>query len=285
MKIHIVQKGDTLWEIAKNYGVDFEELKQINSHISSPDMIMPGMKIKIPSSAKAVVKESAVKEKKMEKEMKVAPSQPLPPKKKEEEKSMEIPMPQMPVLGVQMEVPAKSKTYEGAPYLQGKEIQEVSDYSEMEQVEMGKTQNTMPQAHMPTPPMHHPMNQPMPCHCCCHHMNPIRGGGLFFASQPIPTAQPMMPFQMEDQHHFMPTPFPLPPLTTNNYWQGYAEERVPSPLQQQFDSNVAYSNQTIVPEDNNQMPTLSHQTDNLNKDYYPKPPQFPQISNNEHGQE
>ncbi|WBX79028.1 SafA/ExsA family spore coat assembly protein [Virgibacillus salarius] len=41
MKIHIVQKGDTLWEISQQYGVDFEELKQLNSQISSPDMIMP----------------------------------------------------------------------------------------------------------------------------------------------------------------------------------------------------------------------------------------------------
>src|SRR5699024_8675693 len=60
LKIHIVQKGDTLWEIAKKYNVDFEEMKQINSQLSSPDMIMPGMKVKIPSSTKVVKKESKV---------------------------------------------------------------------------------------------------------------------------------------------------------------------------------------------------------------------------------
>ncbi|WP_230203554.1 SafA/ExsA family spore coat assembly protein, partial [Bacillus massiliigorillae] len=48
MKIHIVQKGDTLWKLAKKYGVPFEELKKLNSQLSNPDMIMPGMKIKIP---------------------------------------------------------------------------------------------------------------------------------------------------------------------------------------------------------------------------------------------
>ncbi|MBD3107854.1 SafA/ExsA family spore coat assembly protein [Bacillus sp. AGMB 02131] len=53
MKIHIVQKGDTLWKIAQKYGVQFEELKQINSQLSNPDMIMPGMKIKVPSSGTA----------------------------------------------------------------------------------------------------------------------------------------------------------------------------------------------------------------------------------------
>ncbi|MGE6629088.1 SafA/ExsA family spore coat assembly protein [Bacillus sp. NPDC077027] len=49
MKIHIVQKGDSLWKISKKYGVDFNELKKLNSQLSNPDLIMPGMKIKIPS--------------------------------------------------------------------------------------------------------------------------------------------------------------------------------------------------------------------------------------------
>ncbi|WP_078413899.1 SafA/ExsA family spore coat assembly protein [Priestia abyssalis] len=57
MKIHIVQKGDTLWKIAKKYGVDFEELKKMNSQLSNPDMIMPGMKIKVPSASVSIKKE------------------------------------------------------------------------------------------------------------------------------------------------------------------------------------------------------------------------------------
>ncbi|RAS77829.1 SafA/ExsA family spore coat assembly protein [Priestia endophytica] len=51
MKIHIVQKGDTLWKIAKKYGVNFEEIKEVNSQLSNPDMIMPGMKIKVPTNS------------------------------------------------------------------------------------------------------------------------------------------------------------------------------------------------------------------------------------------
>src|SRR5699024_7260177 len=58
VKIHIVQKGDTLWELAEQYDVDFSELKKVNSQLSSPDMIMPGMKVKIPSSKKQVKKET-----------------------------------------------------------------------------------------------------------------------------------------------------------------------------------------------------------------------------------
>lgn len=58
LKIHIVQKGDTLWKIAKKYGVNFEELKSMNTQLSNPDLIMPGMKIKVPSGNVAVKKEA-----------------------------------------------------------------------------------------------------------------------------------------------------------------------------------------------------------------------------------
>ncbi len=66
MKIHIVQKGDTLWKIAKKYGVSFDELKKMNAQLSNPDMIMPGMKIKIPDTHQKKGKEAmGKKEKKM----------------------------------------------------------------------------------------------------------------------------------------------------------------------------------------------------------------------------
>ncbi|MCY7753432.1 SafA/ExsA family spore coat assembly protein [Bacillus haynesii] len=57
MKIHIVQKGDSLEKIAERYEVDFEELKKLNSQLSNPDLIMPGMKIKVPSGGVPVKKE------------------------------------------------------------------------------------------------------------------------------------------------------------------------------------------------------------------------------------
>ncbi|WP_242694696.1 SafA/ExsA family spore coat assembly protein [Pseudogracilibacillus auburnensis] len=88
MKIHIVQKGDTLFEIAKNYGVNFEEIVKLNPQLSSPDMIMPGMKIKIPSELKQVKKttdmemrvetkprQSTEKVEKMEKATRVEPTE------------------------------------------------------------------------------------------------------------------------------------------------------------------------------------------------------------------
>jgi morphogenetic protein associated with SpoVID len=48
VKIHIVQKGDTLWTIAKKYNVNFDELKSLNVQLSSADAVAPGMKIKVP---------------------------------------------------------------------------------------------------------------------------------------------------------------------------------------------------------------------------------------------
>src|SRR5690625_811821 len=112
LKIHIVRKGDTLWEIAKQYGVDFEELKKSNPQLSSPDMIMPGMKIKIPSGTKSVKKETA-----MPKETKV----PVPKKEtakkapiikeddheKPKEVKMEIPKKHVPTIPPKLQTPQK----------------------------------------------------------------------------------------------------------------------------------------------------------------------------------
>jgi spore coat assembly protein SafA len=49
VKIHIAQKGDTMWKIAEEYGVDFQELLRANSQLKNPDRISPGVKIKLPA--------------------------------------------------------------------------------------------------------------------------------------------------------------------------------------------------------------------------------------------
>ncbi len=87
LRIHVVQKGETLWEIAKKYGVDFEELKQVNSHLSNPDMIMPGMKIKIPGNSVQVKQEGS-----LDKEMQQYPPQTAQQKqKKKQQESQQKP--------------------------------------------------------------------------------------------------------------------------------------------------------------------------------------------------
>ncbi|MCP8616998.1 LysM peptidoglycan-binding domain-containing protein [Salirhabdus salicampi] len=57
MKIHVVQRGDTLFKIAQKYGVDVDTLKEMNAQLSDPEQIMAGMKLKIPTVTKPVRKE------------------------------------------------------------------------------------------------------------------------------------------------------------------------------------------------------------------------------------
>ena len=49
MKIHIVQKGIPFGKLRKSTE-DFDTLKT-NTQLSNPDLIMPGMKIKVPSKS------------------------------------------------------------------------------------------------------------------------------------------------------------------------------------------------------------------------------------------
>ena len=105
MKIHIVQKGDTLWKLAEKYGVDFEQLKAANAQLSNPDMIMPGMKIKIPTGSVPVKKEAQVVKEQPKKEAQVAPVQPKEQPKMEMPQMPHVEMPMMP----QMKQPVKKK--------------------------------------------------------------------------------------------------------------------------------------------------------------------------------
>nr|WP_275099952.1 LysM peptidoglycan-binding domain-containing protein [Paenibacillus alvei] len=50
VKIHIVKKGDTLYALAKKYGITVEELISMNSQIANPNELDVGMKIKVPST-------------------------------------------------------------------------------------------------------------------------------------------------------------------------------------------------------------------------------------------
>lgn len=59
MKIHIVQKGDTLQKLTDKYHVDFEALKKMNPQLSDPDRLRPGMKIKVPTGSVPVKKEKS----------------------------------------------------------------------------------------------------------------------------------------------------------------------------------------------------------------------------------
>lgn len=170
MKIHIVQKGDTLWEIAKKYGVDFQELKAVNTQLSNPDMIMPGMKIKVPTGTVHVKKEAQIGGAKKEAQINVAPKeeqiqhpfaeiapQPFPvidfeeevPEVKEEVKGVEtgpyIPqMPQMPQMIIMPQMPAAPPQMPVMPQMPQYQPLEI-DINNFNLMEMG-----IPQ--IPTPP-------------------------------------------------------------------------------------------------------------------------------------
>ncbi|UTR07834.1 LysM domain-containing protein [Alkalihalobacillus sp. LMS6] len=61
MRIHIVQKGETVGKLADKYDLSAKQIKQANHTITNPEMLMPGMKVKIPSPTVAVRKEKTVK--------------------------------------------------------------------------------------------------------------------------------------------------------------------------------------------------------------------------------
>ena len=54
LKIHIVKKGDTLYELAKKYQTTLDEVIALNPQIAQPDHLDIGMKVKIPSKPKPV---------------------------------------------------------------------------------------------------------------------------------------------------------------------------------------------------------------------------------------
>ncbi|WP_440895977.1 SafA/ExsA family spore coat assembly protein [Amphibacillus sp. Q70] len=109
MKIHVVQKGDTLWNLSKKYNVDFQELKAVNSQLANPELVMPGMKIKIPIEKKQVTKQkmdSAPKEKVIT-PYKQMPQKAQPVIKEDDQKPKQhiqkkMPFPKLPPVSIQM---------------------------------------------------------------------------------------------------------------------------------------------------------------------------------------
>ncbi|AIF45382.1 SafA/ExsA family spore coat assembly protein [Virgibacillus sp. SK37] len=209
MKIHIVQKGDTLWEISKKYGVDFEEVKKLNSHLSSPDMIMPGMKIKIPSSSKTV-KKTQMPKKEMHKEKVKQPYKDVSPKPlpviKEDDKEKkkmvkpEMPMKPLPQMPKMPEIPTQ-------PIVQQPTFeQEFQNYTTINFPEMPYYSHEHHESVSDESPVDMPVAQPAPAHfipMCCHFVHPC------YPSTPFPmmanvASTPMMPMAGGMPMHMQP---------------------------------------------------------------------------------
>jgi spore coat assembly protein SafA len=60
LKIYIVQKGDTASKIAEKHGVSLSALKSLNTQLSDPEKLKPGMKIKVPTESKPVLRNPKV---------------------------------------------------------------------------------------------------------------------------------------------------------------------------------------------------------------------------------
>ena len=109
VRIHIVQKGETLWRIAKQYGVGLEELKHLNAHLTNPDYIVPGMEIILPD---AVDHTTAKQNATMTKEQLTAPiatkeEKTAPTKEKLTEPIKEAPKKEAPIKEIAKEILTK----------------------------------------------------------------------------------------------------------------------------------------------------------------------------------
>lgn len=159
MRVHIVQKGDTLWKIAKQYAIGFDELKRLNAHLANPDYIVPGMEIYLPAMQK---------EKEMAKEKPVQQPVPMPV---EQTEPMRQPMWQGDVY-FQPQMPAQQVPI---PQWQQTHVHVEPTFEQtmmMPQMPMAQPQMMpMPQPQMmPMQPMFVQMPQMMPqmpiCMCC-----------------------------------------------------------------------------------------------------------------------
>ncbi|WP_169870970.1 LysM peptidoglycan-binding domain-containing protein [Shouchella patagoniensis] len=93
MRIHIVQKGDTLWKLANKYDVEPEQIQSANPNVVNPEMLMPGMKLKVPTGTVVVRKEKTETNKQLtsQKQKETIPKkESVQPLKKSEIKAQEI---------------------------------------------------------------------------------------------------------------------------------------------------------------------------------------------------
>lgn len=308
MKIHIVQKGDTLWEISKKYGVDFEELKGLNSQLSSPDMIMPGMKIKVPGSAKAVKKETvAIKEtqqKETQKEnqkenqketvkqpyMNTSPK-PMPAIKEDDTKAQKPVQPQMPVPALpqmpMMEQDISNHTTINFPQMP--QMPQILPAPLPEKIEAKKPENKKPENKKPETKKKDPGQNPaqqqtgkqptyqqpaaeQPIQSPPPHMVPVYWHYCHPCWPAMPFHHPAYPIegQMEPAYPMMPQ---VAPATSDCGCQG-SSPLVPYPADQGMNAMAgSYPNQGSF--GNMYPPQIQNPQET---DYYPSPPTFPNFS-------
>ncbi|MBB5173218.1 SafA/ExsA family spore coat assembly protein [Texcoconibacillus texcoconensis] len=212
MKIHIVQKGDTLGKLAQYYGVDYEELKSVNDHLSNPDLIMPGMKIKIPSQSIPVRQETGYEFVNEERKEQAPPKEQVKGVKEEPAPPMPEPAP--------APAPAPAPEAPPAPHFHQQQQQVAQNQK------MNMNFNVYKQPKMPAPPkkpkpepkMKKPKapqkmmkpkpvkHKPAPVHCFdAYPVSPVLPGCAPSAGYPMNYGYPMMgaqPYPMQDAHQY-----------------------------------------------------------------------------------
>ena len=170
MRVYIVQQGDTLWKIAKQHNVNFEQLKQMNSQLANPDFLMPGMEIYLPE----VGGKSGKAGKKHLESPYIGPTQemPLP--------TPQMPTPQMPM--PQMPMPQMPMPQMPMPQIpQLPQIPQIPQLPQLPQLPMQEMpQMPMPQMPMPQMPL---MMEPCFPYFVCQMI-------------PMPWMMPQMPMHM-----------------------------------------------------------------------------------------
>jgi len=239
LNIYIVQKGDTLWKIAKKFGVGFEQLKRLNMHLANPDYIVPGMEIFLPDEHKTDKgKESVKNESSMlmpsKKEHQVMPPpvpQPKPPQVLHEEvekmpmqpnftqeiqfmpqmHQMHIPMPMpmpMPMPYPQpMPMPQMQPMPQPMPQPKPQPMPEHKPQSKPEKPQMKPETKPQPMPELKPQPMPMPMPMPMPqvqpMQCNCMQQPQMMSCNCQKQwVQPMP-CMPIMPCHCH-HHHMMP---------------------------------------------------------------------------------
>lgn len=229
VKIHVVQQGDTLWKIAQQYGVDFEKLKQANSHLTNPDQLTPGQKIKIPQGPHHAKKQyggggTQAKEKPIKEGLEVKP-------KEEPKKEETVPPVKGKVAGKEKEEHEllKALIKKAAPYVITKLLKdEKPEVINQIKIELDMA-NVNQQSYKPIPPApmpylyHHKPLSPYPYHPPVFHHLPHK--------EEAKKEKPMWP---KGEDWGSKAKFPPPPPPAKEWWQESKKEPCPPPKKEAY---------------------------------------------------
>jgi morphogenetic protein associated with SpoVID len=191
LHVHVVQKGDTLWKISRQYGVSFDEVKRLNAHLANPDYIVPGMKIFVPEkSTKAhemkehpYTNSRPVKKSKEEYTAQPAPKpMPMPMPKP-------IPKPTMQPMPAPIPQPMPQPTIQMPPQMMPQPINQHLTMTQMMPPYMG-----IPYGWMPVPDMDVNLHVQLPAQAHAPAPPPIP------APTPVPKPMPMPKPMPEPKH-------------------------------------------------------------------------------------